>query len=625
MKTKFRRFSLVLRVYDEVVAERRWLQSSLLACLVVAVYAPLLMRCGFIWDDNLLIFNNPLVIASRHGLLAAWQGMREPDYYPLTWTLFWLEWHVFYPLGLGDAPLPYHAVNVLLHAMGVVILWRALDAWRVPGAWWGALFFGAHPLAVGTAAWVAEGKNTLSFILYGLSLLWWARSLDEVAPTRCWLFSWLAFVLALLAKTSGVLLPLVLAMLEWWRYGRVQRTSWLRLAFFVAVAAALGLVAMWFQSTRVIGSSAVRPPGEGAAFKLLAAGWELGFYLWKSLVPTGLAMLYPRWQPSPASPLAWLPLLAVVALGLALWCMVERWGRGPFAAFVCWLLLLAPVLGFIDLNLMRYTLVADHWAYLSLVPPMALLAAVVCRCVPDPARVPICVAVALALTALSVRHELVYRSSEELWSYNTQRYPTSWMSWRMLANRELDLGHVDAAGHAIAEAARLNPQVAQLFYDWGRVLERQGQPAAALEKYSQALRLYPAYSEAMDNIGMLHLHAGDVNAAAHEFERAAQMDPHNLQALNNLAWLAATTHDARFRNGRAALDMAGRVCTETQGDNPDYLDTLAAAYAASGDFDKAQFYCKLAIKLAGQLEFPQVAVEARRHLESYERHQALQE
>src|SRR5581483_961050 len=117
----------------------------------------------------------------------------------------------------------------------------------------------------------------------------------------------------------------------------------------------------------------------------------------------------------------------------------------------------------------------------------------------------------------------------------------------------------------------------------------------------------------------------DVNAAAHEFNSAVQMDPHNLQAINNLAWVAATSRDARFRNAQAALDLAGRACTETRGDNPDYLDTLAAAWAASGDFDKAQFYCKLAIKLAGQLDFPQVASAARRHLESYERHQALQE
>ncbi len=56
---------------------------------------------------------------------------------------------------------------------------------------------------------------------------------------------------------------------------------------------------------------------------------------------------------------------------------------------------------------------------------------------------------------------------------------------------------------------------------------------------------------------------------------------------NNIAWVLATCPEAKFRNGRRAVELATQVCAATGNQVPALLDSLAAAYAEAGDFDNA--------------------------------------
>src|SRR5712671_1946780 len=74
--------------------------------LTILAYLPV-MRGGFFWDDYLLITDNPMIKAP-HGLCRFWFTTEAPDYYPLTWSLLWLEWRLW-----GNHASGYHVVNVL--------------------------------------------------------------------------------------------------------------------------------------------------------------------------------------------------------------------------------------------------------------------------------------------------------------------------------------------------------------------------------------------------------------------------------------------------------------------------------------------------------------------------------
>lgn len=149
-------------------------------------------------------------------------------------------------------------------------------------------------------------------------------------------------------------------------------------------------------------------------------------------------------------------------------------------------------------------------------------------------------------------------------------------------------------------------------YDSGTGVTRDGTQALAwYERAAQAgvveaqLRMaYQALSEA-DLSGARR--AGDW------LSRAAARD--SVQALNDYAWLLATSNFAEVRNGQQALTLAMQAVSRQR--SVTYLDTLAAAYAEAGKFDRAVATQREALELADP-EDAELVAELRAHLAAFE-------
>ncbi len=224
-----------------------WLLAALLAVITFAAYFPAL-RGSFVFDDDSLIVHNRLIHADD-GLHRFWFTTEAPDYWPLTSTLWWLEWRAW-----GDHATGYHVVSVLLHVISAILIWMILRRLKIPGAWLVGIAFAIHPVNVATVAWISEQKNTLSMLFYTAAILLYL-SFDESNRWRTYALSLTAFVLALLSKTGVVMLPIVLLLCGWWRHGRLQRRDLLRMIPFFALSLASGLTTIWFQYNRAIGSA----------------------------------------------------------------------------------------------------------------------------------------------------------------------------------------------------------------------------------------------------------------------------------------------------------------------------------------------------------------------------------
>jgi tetratricopeptide (TPR) repeat protein len=80
---------------------------------------------------------------------------------------------------------------------------------------------------------------------------------------------------------------------------------------------------------------------------------------------------------------------------------------------------------------------------------------------------------------------------------------------------------------------------------------------------------------------------GRYDDARRSLEAANRLTPSDPTTLNDLAWLLATSPNGRVRNGRRAVAFAEKSCSLTNWNNAYSIDTLAAAYAAAGDFPQA--------------------------------------
>lgn len=141
---------------------RAWRLALGLITLAIAAHLPAL-RAGFLWDDiEEYLVANPLIQAPD-GLYRFWFTGQPTDYYPLTNSLFWIQWRLW-----GMNPAGYHATNIALHALCVVLAWLLLRRLAVPRAWAAAAIFAVHPVGVEAVAWISQTKTTLSTaLLYG--------------------------------------------------------------------------------------------------------------------------------------------------------------------------------------------------------------------------------------------------------------------------------------------------------------------------------------------------------------------------------------------------------------------------------------------------------------------------
>ncbi len=163
-------------------------------------------------------------------------------------------------------------------------------------------------------------------------------------------------------------------------------------------------------------------------------------------------------------------------------------------------------------------------------------------------------------------------------------------------------GDLDAALADFTAAIAAAPTFALPLYNRANTLADRGDYNAALADYTAALRLEPKDLLLYHNRARIHAQLGNHEAAIADNLEALNLCPDDARTCNNLAWLWSTSPRLEQRDPTRAITFARRACELTQWQVAGFLDTLAAAYAAAGQFTEAiEQQCR-AIKLASENE-----------------------
>jgi tetratricopeptide (TPR) repeat protein len=87
-----------------------------------------------------------------------------------------------------------------------------------------------------------------------------------------------------------------------------------------------------------------------------------------------------------------------------------------------------------------------------------------------------------------------------------------------------------------------------------------------------------------------------------DYNEAVRLDPNHDYAYRSRASLRTTCPDAKYRDGKKAVQSATTACELSEWKGPDALDILAAAHAEAGAFEPAVKWESRAIELVSDDE-----------------------
>lgn len=559
--------------------------AGLIFGLTVLAYLPA-YQAGFIWDDDGYVTQNA-ALKDAGGLRRIWFEIgATPQYYPLVFTTFWIEYRLW-----GLSPGGYHAMNVLLHAASAVLAWRILLRLRVPGAMLAALLFAVHPVHVESVAWITERKNVLSGFFY-LAALWayWRFIEPDVnspaaaphagpQPARAWrlyALSLAAFLAAMLSKTVTGSLPAAIAVLIWWRLGRLPvRLVW-PLAPMAGIAIAGGALTSWVER-HIVGAGDV-PLDFTIAERFLIAGRAVWFYAAKLVLPINLTFIYPRWTLDTRDAAQWAVVVSAGLTPIILWMARHRLGRGPLAAVLLFGGTLFPALGFISVFPMRYSFVADHFQYLASLPLLTLLAVLVATALggQQPRRIAMTIIIAV-LCGLTFSQARIYRDGESVWRDTLRKNPKCAIALTNLgAIHDARMQHADALKYFEA-AVRADPMLAEAEVNLATYLiERTGEIDRAISHLEHSLQIAPRSGWGHHALAQAMIRKRDLPRAIAGFRRCIDLNPRDY---TSWCMLGRTLWAAGDQQGAIA---AMRECVRIEPRFPDAQKDLRRYEAARG-------------------------------------------
>lgn len=198
------------------------------------------------------------------------------------------------------------------------------------------------------------------------------------------------------------------------------------------------------------------------------------------------------------------------------------------------------------------------------------------------------------------------------------------MSFSNKAEKQLEKGDVEGAKRNVDAALHADPKYWPALYQRAEIFAMHGNPELAIKDCNEALRLYPTFVDAALLRATINALFGKYAEASKEVNYVISLHPARVtlgRALKQRAWLQATCRDPVFRNGQQAIKDAKAACSISEWRDENTIDTLAAAYAETGDFDSAVRYAAQALAVKGIAPVDQKHIQ--RHLTLFQQHQPI--
>jgi hypothetical protein len=329
-----------------------------------------------------------------------------------------------------------------------------------------------------------------------------------------------AFALAIIAKPSAVVAPVIAAVLVWWG-GSVR----------------LGIIIRWISPMLLLGVACVvwsrlvqaeHPPAQTTLWaRPLIALDALAFYLLTLFWPVDLRIIYgrtPRWVLDQGA-VAWAWLIPTAA-GAAAWLLRRRIPLVA-AGLLVFVIGLLPTLGFFPFEFQVHSTVADHYLYLPMLGVGIAVAGVVAA---GPRKLMLSgtAIILLGLSVLSIRQIQFWRDSQTLFGGVLRYHPENLVARDGLAKAYATQGRLADAIEQFRLIVAAVPDNRLARANLAQALMIAGDFRDAVAEAQRALQLArPGENTSREHylLGRCFMSMGDLDAAVYHFEQRLAQNP----------------------------------------------------------------------------------------------------
>lgn len=448
---------------------------------------------GPFWDDYEFVFSNVAIIEQNDPFVFWKEGSGYERVWALGYTQFWFLVRAF-----EHNFWAYKFVSIFFHSLNTFLIYRLAKVIRLKHAYFVAPIFMFHPFHVETLSWIFQ-LNTILGLFWSLvstHLLIEAFNLKNLmSPTKRVLtligFS-VCYFLSLKTKPIALLIPFCTIFLADLTVLKKHRSSIIVISLFLIAFGVyislvtnnaitnsayensirktyffdelFGRVAFGPSVTTIDGGVAYHTAAGKFLLKLHLISRNFLFYISSFFIPMNFMFIYPKWElNSTVGALAVsVFILTIIAIMYALIKVKDKRSLLPisivFAGFL-------PVSGLIYIPYMKYSYVADHWAYV-LCAGWALFAVQIIGVVEDHLKFKslkgLMILFVLLLGIQQARYGRIFNSTREMLEYNIGKNPNSVFLYQYLARLFIDDALKGEALRVIEAGLRVAPSDDQL-------------------------------------------------------------------------------------------------------------------------------------------------------------------
>ncbi len=610
---------------------RELIVFTVLSVLVMAIYWQT-TGFGFInLDDNLYVYDNPVVLSGLSWNTVNWAltAFHSANWHPLTWLSHALDAQMF-----GRDAGGHHAVNIVFHLINSVLAFVVFR--KMTGCFWKsaivAALFAVHPAHVESVAWVSERKDVLSTLFWLLTMFAYLRfaesrvesgesgvgsqslsdseepaesaaddsegklsTLDSRLSTKFYILTIILFAFGLMAKPMLVTLPFVLLLMDFWSLERLKSLRDLpallieKIPLFVLSAVSSYVTILAQRSSGAVESLDFLPLGT----RFLNAIVSYAKYVVMMFYPADLAVWYPYESDFPVWQIGGAFVLLIGVTAFCLWQIRER--KYLLMGWLWFLGTLVPVIGIVQVGSQS---LADRYTYIPYFGLFIMLAWGIGDLLKSKKAFFAFFAIAvLALSILSFRQTSFWKDNETLYKRTLAVTKNNFLISHNLCYTLTLENRLDEAEPLCRAATEIRPGFYEGYNTLGILQIRRGEYAEAEQNFRQVLEKNPNFTLAYANLSVAQSLQKKPEEAEVNLEKAVRF---NDGRVSNDVWVNALFNLALAYNEQGKFEKAAENLTRIliiDQNNAPARANLALTLNRLKRFEEAQKLIETAIQL----------------------------